>query len=73
MGLLVVDQTIERFVRDGQNIRAEPDEQAARWLATLRPGARARDLGPLPVFGYPGWADNERAEFYIPWVLNPND
>jgi hypothetical protein len=40
------------------------DEQAARWLAQLPSGARARDLAPLPVFGYPGWADNERAEFY---------
>ena len=43
---------------------ADPDEQAARWLAQLPPGARARDLSPLPVFGYPGWADNERAAFY---------
>lgn len=40
------------------------DEQAARWLEQLPPGARARDLPPLPVFGYPGWADNARAEFY---------
>ena len=40
------------------------DEQAARWLARLPPNAKARDLAPLPVFGYPGWADNERAEFY---------
>ena len=40
------------------------DEQAARWLAERPPGARARDLAPLPVFGYPGWAENERAEFY---------
>lgn len=40
------------------------DEQAARWLAQLPPGARPRDLPPLPVFGYPGWADNERADFY---------
>ena len=40
------------------------DEQAARSLAQLPPGARARDLSPLPVFGYPGWADNERAGFY---------
>ena len=41
-----------------------PDGQAARRLAQLPPGARARDLPPLPVFGYPGWADNERPEFY---------
>ncbi|HWI37595.1 MAG TPA: DUF3025 domain-containing protein [Burkholderiales bacterium] len=40
------------------------DEQAARWLARLQPTAKARDLSPLPVFGYPGWADNERADFY---------
>ena len=40
------------------------DEQAARWLAQLAPGARPRDLAPLPVFGYPGWADNDRADFY---------
>jgi hypothetical protein len=40
------------------------DEQAASWLARLAPGARARDLPPLPVFGYPGWADNDAAEFY---------
>jgi hypothetical protein len=40
------------------------DEQAGRWLANLRPDARPRDLAPLPVFGYPGWAENDRAEFY---------
>lgn len=40
------------------------DEQAARWLAQLPPGARARDLAPLPVFGYPGWAENDSAAFY---------
>ena len=40
------------------------DGQAARWLAQLAPGSRARDLSPLPVFGYPGWADNDRAGFY---------
>ena len=42
----------------------DPDEQAARWLAGLRPDSRPRDLAPLPVFGYPGWADNDRAGFY---------
>lgn len=40
------------------------DEQAARWLGQLQPGARARDLPPLPVFGYPGWAANDDATFY---------
>jgi hypothetical protein len=48
------------FVSPDENL----DEQAARWLAGLPPGARARGLAPLPVFGYPGWADNERPEFY---------
>ncbi len=43
---------------------APMDEQAFCWLEQLPPGARARDLAPLPVFGYPGWADNERAAFY---------
>jgi hypothetical protein len=43
---------------------ADLDEEASRWLAQLQPGARPRDLAPLPVFGYPGWADNERGEFY---------
>lgn len=43
---------------------ADLDEQAARWLSRLQPDSRPRDLAPLPVFGYPGWADNERAEFY---------
>lgn len=40
------------------------DQEAARWLSNLPAGARPRDLAPLPVFGYPGWADNDRAEFY---------
>ncbi|HET7669544.1 MAG TPA: DUF3025 domain-containing protein [Burkholderiales bacterium] len=40
------------------------DDQAASWLAHLGPGARARDLAPLPVFGYPGWAENDRPAFY---------
>ena len=40
------------------------DEQAADWLARLAPGARARDLAPLPVFGYPGWAENDEPGFY---------
>jgi hypothetical protein len=40
------------------------DEQATRWLSQLQPSSRPRELSPLPLFGYPGWADNERAEFY---------
>ena len=37
------------------------DAHAAAWLPK---GTTPRDLAPLPVFGYPGWADNERAAFY---------
>ena len=44
--------------------RDDCDEAAAAWLARLPPGASPRDLAPLPVFGYPGWADNERSQFY---------
>lgn len=40
------------------------DAQAAAWLAGLSNEATPRDLAPLPVFGYPEWADNERPEFY---------
>jgi len=40
------------------------DSQAAAWLAQLPKEATPRDLAPLPVFGYPGWADNEHADFY---------
>ena len=40
---------------------ADLDAHAAAWLPK---GASPRDLAPLPVFGYPGWADNSRAEFY---------
>lgn len=40
---------------------ADLDAQAAAWLPK---GTSPRDLAPLPVFGYPGWAENERAEFY---------
>ena len=47
---------------------ASPDEdcdaQAAAWLAQLGAGASPRDLAPLPVFGYPGWADDQDAAFY---------
>ena len=44
--------------------RANLDEQAAHWLAHVRADARPRDLAPLPVFGYPGWAENDSAAFY---------
>src|SRR5207245_11683296 len=47
---------------------ARPDEDAdhaaAAWLASRGEGASPRDLAPLPVFGYPGWAQNERPDFY---------
>ena len=48
------------FARPGDDL----DETAAAWLASRGEGASPRDLAPLPVYGYPGWADNERAEFY---------
>lgn len=35
--------------------RADPDAYLHAWLGTLGPGASPRDLGPIPVFGYPGW------------------
>ena len=43
---------------------ADLDTQAATWLSGLSSEATPRDLAPLPVFGYPGWADNARPEFY---------
>ena len=39
------------------------DEAVHAWLGTLKPGASPRDLGPVPVFGYPGWAAQDEA-FY---------
>jgi hypothetical protein len=39
------------------------DEAVCAWLGALQPGASPRDLGPLPVFGYPGWAAQDEA-FY---------
>ena len=48
------------FARAGE----DADQAAAAWLASRGDGASPRDLAPLPVFGYPGWADNERAAFY---------
>jgi hypothetical protein len=40
------------------------DARAAQWLSERDAGASPRDLAALPVFGYPGWADNEHADFY---------
>lgn len=34
---------------------ADPDAHLHAWLGSLAPGARPRDLDPLPIFGYPGW------------------
>lgn len=42
---------------------ADPDAAAAAWLSRLAPGATPRDLAPLPVFGFPGWAAQDEA-FY---------
>jgi hypothetical protein len=44
---------------------ADPDAHLHEWLGALAPGARPRDLGPVPVFGYPGWhPGSEEAAFY---------
>ena len=41
------------------------DAQAAGWLARLPAHATPRDLGPLPIFGYPGWiGESASAAFY---------
>jgi hypothetical protein len=42
----------------------DADAQAAAWLAQRVEGASPRDLAPLPVFGYPGWAEGQDAAFY---------
>ena len=66
LGHAVLEQALEP--RPGITCKAifaspgtDLDAQAAAWL---RKGTTPRDLAPLPVFGYPGWADNARAEFY---------
>ena len=43
---------------------ADLDAQAAAWLASLSNEATPRDLAPLPVFGYPGWASAQDEGFY---------
>ena len=48
------------FARPGE----DADQAAAAWLASRGDGASPRDLAPLPVFGYPGWADNGHPAFY---------
>jgi len=40
------------------------DARAAEWLAQVGADASPRDLAPLPVFGYPGWAEGQDARFY---------
>jgi Protein of unknown function (DUF3025) len=55
--------------------RVDLDEAVQTWLGGLRPAASPRDLGPLPVFGYPGWtaqteAFYEDARYFRP--LRPN-
>lgn len=42
---------------------ADLDEAVQTWLGGLQPGASPRSLVPLPVFGYPGWVDQDEA-FY---------
>jgi hypothetical protein len=42
----------------------DADQAAAAWLASGGEGASPRDRAPRPVFGYPGWAENERESFY---------
>ena len=39
------------------------DAAVHAWLGALEPGASPRDLTPVPVFGYPGWAAQD-AGFY---------
>lgn len=42
---------------------ADLDGAVQSWLGGLQPGASPRHLAPVPVFGYPGWADQDEA-FY---------
>jgi len=42
----------------------DADAQAAEWLAQVAADASPRELAPLPVFGYPGWAENQDERFY---------
>ena len=40
------------------------DACAAQWLADAPAGASPKSLLPLPIFGYPGWAEGQDAHFY---------
>ena len=42
---------------------AQPDAAVHAWLGALPPGASPRDLASLPIFGFPGWAQQD-ASFY---------
>ena len=48
---------------EAPGLGVELDEAVHAWLGGLKPGASPRDLGPVPVFGYPGWAAQDEA-FY---------
>lgn len=43
---------------------SDPDAAAHAWLGALSPGATPRDMGPLPIYGLPGWYPGQSAEFY---------
>ena len=44
--------------------KALPTRARASICSVSLEGASPRELAPLPVFGYPGWADNAQAQFY---------
>ena len=69
LGHAVLEQALEP--RPGITCKAlfaapgeDCDTVAARWLKEVPAGASPRDLAPLPVFGYPGWAQNQDARYY---------
>ena len=69
LGHAVLEQALEPWPGiTCKALFASPDDdcdaQAAAWLARLGTGATPRDLAPLPVFGYPGWAEQQNAAFY---------
>jgi len=69
LGHAVLEQALEPWPGiTCKALFASPDDdcdaQAAAWLACLGTGATPRDLAPLPVFGYPGWAEQQNAAFY---------
>jgi hypothetical protein len=69
LGHAVLEQALEP--RPGITCKAlfaspaeDADVQAAGWLAQRGAGASPRELAPLPVFGYPGWSEDQDAAFY---------